>query len=173
MPPICEFCKEIGHCLKRCKKAPITCKTCNSTSHLSENCQRAKPITQQKIGSRRNKAKLVTEIWKQKEKFSDEPEIAQKPSNPCPIPPLPNEKSSTPLVGEGSGLSVSDKVNKDNTSQTSQDDQDSSQASEVAEDSSDVSSEDSDTKLIDSKGFIKYLSKRQKKAARSKGSKQV
>ena len=173
MPPICEFCKEIGHCLKRCKKAPITCKTCNSTSHLSENCQRAKPITQQKIGSRRNKARLVTEIWKQKEKLSDEPEIAQKPSNPRPIPPLPNEKSSTPLVGEGSGLSVSDKVNKDNTSQTSQDDQDSSQASEVAEDSSDVSSEDSDTKLIDSKGFIKYLSKRQKKAARSKGSKQV
>ncbi|KAH0898659.1 hypothetical protein HID58_048227, partial [Brassica napus] len=43
-----------------------------------------------------------------KEKLSDEPEIAQKPSNPRPIPPLPNEKSSTPLVGEGSGLSVSD-----------------------------------------------------------------
>ncbi|XP_019096790.1 PREDICTED: uncharacterized protein LOC104765421 [Camelina sativa] len=38
MPPVCSFCKAIGHSLKRCPQAPITCPTCNSTSHLKESC---------------------------------------------------------------------------------------------------------------------------------------
>lgn len=40
MPPICSFCKEIGHCLKKCKSAPILCSSCQSTCHLSEACPR-------------------------------------------------------------------------------------------------------------------------------------
>ncbi|CAN6915214.1 unnamed protein product [Brassica oleracea] len=42
MPLVCSFCKEIGHPLKRCKKAPITCKICKSTCHLQADCTRAK-----------------------------------------------------------------------------------------------------------------------------------
>ncbi|KAG7551859.1 Endonuclease/exonuclease/phosphatase superfamily [Arabidopsis thaliana x Arabidopsis arenosa] len=42
MPPVCSHCKEIGHSLKRCKSAPITCKGCNSTSHIVDKCPRIK-----------------------------------------------------------------------------------------------------------------------------------
>ena len=42
MPLVCSFCKEIGQPLKRCKKAPITCKICKSTCHLQADCTRAK-----------------------------------------------------------------------------------------------------------------------------------
>ncbi|KAG7579890.1 Endonuclease/exonuclease/phosphatase superfamily [Arabidopsis thaliana x Arabidopsis arenosa] len=42
MPPVCAFCKEIGHSIKRCKTAPITCKGCNSTSHPFATCPRIK-----------------------------------------------------------------------------------------------------------------------------------
>ncbi|CAL9238312.1 unnamed protein product, partial [Arabidopsis halleri] len=41
MPPICSFCKEVGHCLKRCKTAPVTCSVCNCVCHLSLECPRA------------------------------------------------------------------------------------------------------------------------------------
>lgn len=40
MPPVCTFCKEIGHSLKRCKVAPVTCRPCKSTTHGSENCHK-------------------------------------------------------------------------------------------------------------------------------------
>ena len=42
MPPVCPFCKEVGHNLKRCKVAPVSCHVCNSTCHSVSNCPRAK-----------------------------------------------------------------------------------------------------------------------------------
>lgn len=42
MPPVCTHCKEIGHSFKHCKKAPITCTTCNSSSHTPATCPRPK-----------------------------------------------------------------------------------------------------------------------------------
>lgn len=41
MPPICSYCKEVGHNIKRCKSAPIICSGCNSVSHTLETCPRA------------------------------------------------------------------------------------------------------------------------------------
>lgn len=41
MPPVCSFCKEVGHSLKKCKTAPVTCSSCQSTCHLTESCPRA------------------------------------------------------------------------------------------------------------------------------------
>ncbi|KAF8101039.1 hypothetical protein N665_0211s0028 [Sinapis alba] len=38
MPPVCEFCKEIGHTTKRCMKAPKACKQCASPDHAIANC---------------------------------------------------------------------------------------------------------------------------------------
>lgn len=41
MPPVCSFCKEVGHCLKRCKLAHVTCSTCKSVCHETLNCPRS------------------------------------------------------------------------------------------------------------------------------------
>lgn len=45
MPPICSFCKGVGHKIKRCKLASITCLACKSTCHSVEKCPRAKQNT--------------------------------------------------------------------------------------------------------------------------------
>lgn len=38
LPPICDFCKEVGHSIRRCPTALITCQGCNSTSHVWSDC---------------------------------------------------------------------------------------------------------------------------------------
>lgn len=38
MPPVCGQCKEIGHNLRHCKEAPITCTECHSSTHSSLQC---------------------------------------------------------------------------------------------------------------------------------------
>lgn len=48
MPPVCSFCKEVGHTLKRCKLAPISCSGCNSTCHSNDDCPRAKANSKKK-----------------------------------------------------------------------------------------------------------------------------
>ncbi|KAG7530872.1 Reverse transcriptase zinc-binding domain [Arabidopsis thaliana x Arabidopsis arenosa] len=53
MPPICAHCKEVGHSLRRCKAAPITCKACNSTQHSADACPRAKSQAEKKTPRRR------------------------------------------------------------------------------------------------------------------------
>lgn len=40
MPPVCSFCKEVGHSLKHCKSAPVSCNACKSTCHTSIDCPR-------------------------------------------------------------------------------------------------------------------------------------
>lgn len=40
MPSICSHCKGVRHSLKRCRTPPITCKSCNSTSHTVETFPR-------------------------------------------------------------------------------------------------------------------------------------
>lgn len=41
MPPVCGFCKEIGHSTRRCPSAPKPCSVCNSLEHNSANCPKA------------------------------------------------------------------------------------------------------------------------------------
>ncbi|KFK26391.1 hypothetical protein AALP_AA8G242400 [Arabis alpina] len=57
MPPVCEFCKEVGHNLKRCKTAPILCHSCGSTTHEPDNCSKVKSTAKANQQSRRLKAK--------------------------------------------------------------------------------------------------------------------
>lgn len=40
MPQICSHCKEIGHSIKRCSSAPISCSGCNSSKHTLALCPR-------------------------------------------------------------------------------------------------------------------------------------
>lgn len=42
MLPVCSHCKEIGHSIKRCPSAPITCTTFKSTSHSTKVCTRTR-----------------------------------------------------------------------------------------------------------------------------------
>ncbi|KAG7585557.1 Reverse transcriptase domain [Arabidopsis thaliana x Arabidopsis arenosa] len=42
MPPICGHCKEIGHNVKHCRSAPVSCSSCKSTAHSSDKCPRIK-----------------------------------------------------------------------------------------------------------------------------------
>ncbi|KAG7547431.1 Reverse transcriptase domain [Arabidopsis suecica] len=49
MPPICGHCKEIGHTVKHCKSAPISCMGCNSTSHSQDQCPRGKKKKKQLV----------------------------------------------------------------------------------------------------------------------------
>lgn len=42
MPPVCAHCKEIGHSLRHCKGAPITCTDCRSSTHSSAQCPKLK-----------------------------------------------------------------------------------------------------------------------------------
>lgn len=42
LPPIRTHCNEVGHSIKRCPTAPVTCSTCNSTGHETAACPRNK-----------------------------------------------------------------------------------------------------------------------------------
>ncbi|XP_020890722.1 uncharacterized protein LOC110230865 [Arabidopsis lyrata subsp. lyrata] len=48
MPPVCSFCKEVGHNLKHCKLAPIVCSACSSACHSAEECPRGKAKSKKK-----------------------------------------------------------------------------------------------------------------------------
>lgn len=57
MPPICEYCKGVGHNLKRCKVAPILCTKCTSTCHETDRFTKPAPNGTNSQHSRRYKAK--------------------------------------------------------------------------------------------------------------------
>ncbi|RID44984.1 hypothetical protein BRARA_I01743, partial [Brassica rapa] len=41
MPPVCGFCKEIGHSTRRCPTAPKSCSICSATDHAAAKCPQA------------------------------------------------------------------------------------------------------------------------------------
>lgn len=43
LPPMCEHCNLVGHSIKRCPSALITCTKCNSSAHHTDSCPRNKP----------------------------------------------------------------------------------------------------------------------------------
>ncbi|KFK34518.1 hypothetical protein AALP_AA5G156300 [Arabis alpina] len=58
MPPVCSHCREIGHSLKHCKRAPVTCKTCSATNHTTELCtKKVKPGPKVKKANRRRRSR--------------------------------------------------------------------------------------------------------------------
>lgn len=74
MPPICAHCKEIGHSLRHCKGAPITCTVCSSTTHTADRCkQKAVHGPKKRRDQRRPRSKTpsknqsVNELTKRKE----------------------------------------------------------------------------------------------------------
>ena len=63
MPPVCDFCKEIGHTAKRCSKAPKSCSHCASPDHVLLNCpskpKQSAPTRKTRRGRSKEKQKWV------------------------------------------------------------------------------------------------------------------
>lgn len=152
MPPVCEHCKEIGHHVRRCSKAPITCKDCNSSAHSSTNCPRAKTSTSKRKYQRKkhatdpvNASLKINPIGSENASGlqgvmppSDPP---SKTSNQLVETAAASSSSKELLVGECSGVPIKTKFD-DAPSYTAKGTTESD--SEVEEDSSDILSSDPD-----------------------------
>ncbi|KAL0854851.1 hypothetical protein Bca101_060003 [Brassica carinata] len=158
MPPVCSFCKEIGHSLKRCKKAPITCKICKSSGHFQADCTRAKRKTGAKPASNHGPLNVT--------------------SDPRLTPPA-NLRGSTNTSPTKSEASFSN-LEKGGTSNPEglrvtipkgdrPPDSGNSETSAAESDSSDIDSPTSP--LNDDSGFQEVFSSRQKKKDRGRGPK--
>lgn len=79
MPPVCTFCKEVGHNVKRCKAAPKTCVPCNSSSHKESECPKLRNLetSSRKTRRGRSKSKSKKQIWVE----------VSPPSLPVVVPP--------------------------------------------------------------------------------------
>jgi len=185
MPPICSHCKEIGHTLKHCKAAPITCTACSSTAHVYDGCPKLSVSGIKKRRSRRVRRSkspaLVPFIDSEKEKAKG---LSSKEWQ-VKVPPRVSMVSSPTGVGDAGSveefLSVGRPlgVGKDRFQGESSNSalvsalSDNSMAvgreqpvlseGDVEEDSSDVLSTDSEEER-----FIRVLSKRQQKIQRGK-----
>ncbi|KAG7530870.1 Reverse transcriptase zinc-binding domain [Arabidopsis thaliana x Arabidopsis arenosa] len=173
MPPICAHCKEVGHSLRRCKAAPITCKACNSTQHSADACPRAKSQAEKKT-PRRRRSKTPKPMLKEgdwaavglgKRTLQDKPVPLINPdaatsSRGKRVTDAPKQKGSVPKpIGRES-------KQKKQVART----KDVAPISEEDDDSSDVPSSpyDSDTDLEDEEQFTEVLSQRQQRSARGK-----
>lgn len=159
MPPVCSFCKEVGHSLRRCKKAPITCKFCKSTGHLQADCTRTKG----KAGN--NEAKIRTPPMS--------PNLGRKP--PPGTPPTDSARSSlrkskdTFSSMEKGGTSNLAGIRVTTTSGDRTPKSGNSETSPASSDSSDIDSPESP--LSEDLGFEEVISSRQKKKDRGRGPK--
>ena len=73
MPPVCGFCKEVGHVTKRCPTAPKACSFCNSLSHVSGKCPQKPQQEPSKKKTRRGRSK-DNQHWR----VVDPPAVTQK-----------------------------------------------------------------------------------------------
>lgn len=174
MPPVCSHCKEIGHTIKRCSAAPITCKGCKSTTHSFDVCPRSKGHSHKKDESKQ----------KQKQRKSSA-SIHGRPSSQQ-VQPQDKGTSSAPLSSEQKGKAIeysapptakeiqADPGSKSFSKIASSVLAESSKAmgatsiSEVDSDSSDVPSSDSD---MEEGQYIPVRTKRRSRGGRGKGSK--
>lgn len=140
MPPVCSFCKEIGHSLKRCKVAPTTCHPCKSTTHDPENCPKKQSAgTGKKTRRGRGRSKSIPRknlppIYRALEKPVDTPQYRKL------------NESNEVLIGESSksvGTQHQDLSKKSDSKNQNQENPPIT-SSGVEEDSSDVVSTDSE-----------------------------
>jgi len=191
MPPVCGFCKAIGHSLRHCKTAPITCQECLSSSHSSLQCPKQKtngPKKKRSSSRRRSRSPKKASVPKQ----DAAPVLVQDTSastkgkevsgkiwavknNGSSQPSTKDVSTSGSLLAQSSGLNLGlgklqvgepSIINLDGNISNSGNKvsgQRSDSNSEVDEDSSDVVSSDPEEEV-----FIKVLSKRQRRSIRGK-----
>ncbi|CAG7900379.1 unnamed protein product, partial [Brassica rapa] len=157
MPPVCSFCKEVGHSLKRCKKAPITCKFCKSTGHLQSDCTRAKgksssqPANNQRFATPSKEAKESS----QEANHTQPPSVKKSKASFKKM-----EKGETSITPGTRNVVARDHHPPEHAN---------SETSPAESDSSDVDS--SDSQFSDDSGFQDVVSSRQKKKERGRGPK--
>lgn len=147
MPPVCGFCKEVGHITKRCPTAPKACSYCNSLSHAPAKCPKKPHQEPPKKKTRRGRSKE-----KQQWRVVDTPKVAQNPIIPS-SPKAAEEQMHTeiahdPKLGTHNdkvrgGTSGSSSLNQAARPSSASGNSKSSQ-SDVQPDSSDVESSDSE-----------------------------
>ncbi|KFK27320.1 hypothetical protein AALP_AA8G367500 [Arabis alpina] len=176
MPPTCGFCKEVGHNLKRCKKAQILCSVCNSTTHEPDQCPKKGQTGQNKGASRRGRARSRSQVQKKSKESNEERTNLNEEPPSFVITPGPTSLgvSSDTFKGESSGLSLACKTSdKGNVQETGR----SCKSSEVEEDSSDVESSPRQSvsgESYDHQGYTEVtynIKKKGKKGKRGKGPK--
>lgn len=192
MPPVCTFCKEVGHSLKKCKLAPVSCPACNSTSHVPVNCPRAKDkkksISRRKITSPNPPSTIAAPVSpKGKEIAADVgPSVPQavgenKLLTQTVLVDSTSEwiqvksrsaKKQTADKGASSSATHQRSTSIDIGLEKVQVEHSFADAKSVASDSSDVqSSEDGVDPDLDETQFLKMFSQRQPRNARGKGPK--
>lgn len=151
MPLICDHCKEVGHNLKRCKKAPILCTRCNSTTHEIGKCSKPTTTRKKNVQSRRIRLKDRDEAmnWQEKPKKSE-----KSPATLVPMGASTLGRSDTVLRGESSGLTDGIGIKEKSQGNTIRD---SPIVPDVEEDSSDIDSSDSQNDSSESSDHQGYL----------------
>lgn len=157
MPPVCSFCKEVGHSLRRCKKAPITCKACKSTTHFQADCTRSKG---------KSSAKPEKDHKKSPPKVSKRVYVPVD-SQQQPQTSLKNSTASFKNMENG-GTSGRDESPSRELNDHKASDKGSLETSAAESDSSDI---DSDSRLSDDSGYCEVVYARQKKKDRGRGPK--
>ncbi|CAN6865713.1 unnamed protein product [Brassica oleracea] len=155
MPPVCSFGKEVGHPLRRCKKAPITCKACKSTTHLQAECTRSKAKTSAKTEKELKKnpsSKTYSEVDPQRHSTASLKESASSFKN------MENRKTSGKV--DSSARGSIDRASSDHGR---------SETSAAESDSSNLDS--SDSHFSNDSGYTDVISARQKKKDRGRGPK--
>lgn len=181
MPHVCSLCKEIGHTIKRCPAAPITCKGCKSTTHSSESFPRSKGH----IHKKGDKKAELKQNQKQTKKSSDPIHGKSSLTQHQPQKRLTNYPSYTPeQKGKSTDCRGTPAVMAPPTahdlnsfsSLAAPGFAESSKAmgvlsvSEVESDSSDVASSDSD---VEEGQYIPVRTKRRSRGGRGKGPKNI
>lgn len=165
MPPVCEHCKEIGHSLKRCVKAPTTCSHCNSKTHSSESCHRLKS------GPSKHRQQRKPEF------FGSNIVLNGKKAVYVPITPQPGKvvktvappvQSKVPMQGESNGLTVRDKSSVVSMSSGFGQTDQLLEEGEISSDALSSDSEDVGSAEDEYENFQVVLSRRQRKDQRGK-----
>ena len=163
MPPVCSHCKEIGHSLRHCRAAPVTCTSCSSTTHMSTACPKlSEPGQKKRRTQRRRRSKTpvypsvngreglsrsdVNQEWQ----IKSSSEKAGKLVSECSGIIASGKPTAAPVVLEIGGPSKSGIASVVSATDTATDtvvgpSLQSSSDIDVSEDSSDVLSSESDT----------------------------
>lgn len=181
MPPVCSHCKGIGHSLRHCKSASITCHGCSSSTHAAEKCPK---VLEQDNKKRRNQrrrrsrtpARDHVDVTQKNISLEGKPWTPTMPNSEGIIGPHQSSTRITQTQNEALTLGKGQPLLRGESNEVRAEDKSKtappvsahkqfphSEESEVEEDSSDVSSSDSDERPYEA-----VVSKWHRKALRGK-----